>query len=242
MTTFEWPPAVTPYIAVDDGRRAIEWYIKVFEATPRGDPYIMDDGSIGHAELAIGDGVLMLAEGSTEVPVQPPRRSGTHSHSVHVQVPDVDAVVDRARANGAQIERNPEDQPYGRVGVLIDPFGHRWMVNRPPPDHTRQRHGDVGYITMVVPDRDRACEFYGTLLGWEFDGDSDPLNVRPMIGIASGPESVQLCYKVDDVHASAGQVRKLGGTAGEVETKPYGLIMECSDDQGVRFQLWQPGG
>lgn len=54
--------ALSPYLAVPDARRAIEFYVEVFGATKRADPIVMDDGRIGHAELAIGDSVLMLAE------------------------------------------------------------------------------------------------------------------------------------------------------------------------------------
>lgn len=130
-----WPPALTPYIAVHDARRAINWYVDVLGAHRRGEPYVMPDGSIGHAEVGLGDGVLMLSEGSTEVPVQPPAPTGggrTFSHTIHAQVDDVDATVRRAREHGAEVEREPEDQPYGRVAVVVDPFGHRWMLNKLP--------------------------------------------------------------------------------------------------------------
>ncbi|HET8684024.1 MAG TPA: VOC family protein [Micromonosporaceae bacterium] len=130
-----WPPALTPYITVYDARRAVEWYVDVLGAHRRGEPYVMPDGSVGHAEVGLGDGVLMISEGSTEVPVQPPAPAGagrTFSHTIHAQVDDVDATVRRAREHGAEVEREPEDQPYGRVAVVIDPFGHRWMLNRPP--------------------------------------------------------------------------------------------------------------
>jgi uncharacterized glyoxalase superfamily protein PhnB len=242
----EWPPSVTPYIAVSDGRAAIEWYVKVLDARPRGAPYIMPDGTVGHAEIAIGDGVLMLAEGSDEVPVQPPPGTGTHSHTIHVQVDDADRVIDRARESGAQVEREPEDQPYGRIGVFVDPYGHRWMVNQPPARATRQRHGDVGYITMAFPDDERAKAFYGAVLGWEFGSGSVPrgwnvTDVRPMIGIAGGSGAeTQLCYRVADMEAALDVVRAQGGSAGPADGKPYGLLADCTDNQGVRFHLWQP--
>jgi uncharacterized glyoxalase superfamily protein PhnB len=242
----EWPPSVTPYIAVSDGRAAIEWYTKVLSAVPRGEPYVMPDGSIGHAEIGIGDGVLMLAEGSDEVPVAPPQNPSTHSHTVHVQVGDVDRTVEQARSEGASIEREPDDQPYGRIAVFVDPFGHRWMVNQPPGHATRSRHGDVGYITMAFPDDERAKRFYGAVLGWEFTGGSMPrgwnvTDVRPKIGIAGGGNAgTQLCYRVGDLAHAVELVREQGGNAGPVETKPYGLLAGCADDQGVGFYLWEP--
>lgn len=246
---YEWPPTLTPYIAVRDARSAIDWYIKVFDARPRGEPYVMPDGSIGHAELAIGDAVLMLAEGSSEVPVQPPQPTGTYSHTIHAQVEDVDRAVARARQEDAQVEREPVDEPYGRVAVVIDPFGHRWMLNRPPGSATRHRHGDVAYITIALPDSAPAREFYGAVLGWEFTPGSvedgwNVTDVRPMVGIAGhadGGPDVQLCYRVDDAAVAIERVRQHGGTADQPERKPYGLLVECVDNQGMRFQLWQPG-
>lgn len=244
----EWPPAVTPYIVVNDARRAIEWYTKVFGAELRGETYIMDDGSIGHAELAIGDGVVMLADEASggDVPVQAPQQGAKHSHSLHVTVDDVDATIDVARAEGADIEREPVDEPYGRVAVLIDPFGHRWAPNQPPAGYSRLRQGDIGYITLGVPDGEKASTFYGDVLGWAFEPGSVPdgwqvSDVRPMIGIAGGSSGTDLCYQVDDVHAGVERVRKNGGTAGDIERKPYGLMADCVDNQGIRFQLWQPG-
>ena len=122
---------LTPYIAVNDGRAALRWYADVFGARQRGEPYVGSDGSIGHAELDFGDAALMLSEGSTQVPVQPPA-GGPHSHTLHLEVADVDATVRRARDLGASVEREPVDEPYGRVAVIVDPFGHRWMLNRRP--------------------------------------------------------------------------------------------------------------
>jgi uncharacterized glyoxalase superfamily protein PhnB len=243
-----WPPALTPYIAVHDARAAIDWYVKVLDAVPRGEPIVMPDGSVGHAEIGIGDAVLMLSEGSTEVPVQPPEPTGPHSHTIHAQISDVDRTVEEARQNGAQIEREPVDEPYGRVAVMIDPFGHRWMLNQPPGRATRERHGDVAYITIGVRDDERAREFYGPVLGWQFEpgsvehGWNAPM-VRPMLGIAGNRQDappVELCYRVADMEAATALVRQHGGQAREVEQMPYGLLADCVDNQGLRFQLWQP--
>jgi uncharacterized glyoxalase superfamily protein PhnB len=236
--TINWPPAITPHICVKDARAATEWYRKVLDATSRGEPYVMPDGSIGHAELAVGDSVLMLAEGSDEVPVQPPESPSVFSHSVHIQVDDADATIDRARNAGAAIEREPEDQPYGRVAVFVDPFGHRWMVNQPPASASRVRDGDVGYITISTPDPARAQEFYRTVLGWRFSRPGEP-DVLPMTGLGTGEPSVSLCFRVADIRAALTVVRTQGGTAGDVQDKPYGLAAECVDNQVLRFYLWQ---
>ncbi|MGH3251173.1 MAG: VOC family protein, partial [Trebonia sp.] len=110
------PPALTPYIVVSDARRAIDWYADVFGAQRRGDLYVNSDGTIGHAELGLGDGVLMLSEASDlwpNVPVRAPDSPATFSHTLHLQVADVDGTTERARRNGAAVEREPADQPYG---------------------------------------------------------------------------------------------------------------------------------
>jgi uncharacterized glyoxalase superfamily protein PhnB len=129
------PPALAPYIMVSDARRAMDWYAEVFGARRRGELYVNADNTIGHAELGIGDAVLMLAEPSDlwpDVPVRAPDSPTTFSHTLHLEVSDVDGTTERARRGGAAVEREPADQPYGRGSVIVDPFGHRWMLLRPP--------------------------------------------------------------------------------------------------------------
>jgi uncharacterized glyoxalase superfamily protein PhnB len=128
-------PALTPYIMVADARRAIDWYAEVFGAQRRGEPVVNADGTVGHAEVGIGNAVLMLSEPSDlwpDVPVRAPDAPATFSHSLHLEVDDVDAATERARRGGAAVERRPADQPYGRRSVIVDPFGHRWILLKPP--------------------------------------------------------------------------------------------------------------
>ncbi|MGH3880764.1 MAG: VOC family protein [Actinophytocola sp.] len=245
-----WPATLTPYIVVADARRARDWYVEVFGAEQRGELYANDDGTIGHAEIGIGDAVLMFAEASDlwpDVPVRAPD-SPMHSHTLHLQVEDVDATTERARTRGASVEREPTDQPYGRGSVIVDPFGHRWILLRPPAWATRFRQGDVARVTMVTADTDRAKDFYEAVLQVPFHAGSQPgvwntEETQPHLGIWS-PEDVepqiQLVYRVDDLDAALGRVRAAGGIAGEAERKPYGLKATCEDDQGVVFELWQP--
>lgn len=242
-----WPPALTPYIGVADARRAMDWYVEVFDAERRGEPYVMPDGSIGHVELGIGDAVLMLAEGyAPEGATVPTPGEGT-SVSLNVQVPDADVTVQRAVDGGAELLRPVGDHPYGRMGVIRDPFGHRWMVQTPPARATRSRHGDIGYVSMVVPDLQRALDFYGAVLGWRFAPGSSEQgrqveNVTPMTGIGGGSERPEVwpCFRVADIDAACRRVRDRGGEADEPSRQPYGRLAECADDQGLRFHLWQP--
>jgi uncharacterized glyoxalase superfamily protein PhnB len=127
-------PALTPYITVADARRAIDWYVEVLGARRRGEPVVNADGTIGHAEVSIGNAVLMLSEPSPlwpDVPVQAPDSPVTFSTSLHLEVPDVDAVTERASRAGAAVERPASDQPYGRRSAIVDPFGHRWILLTP---------------------------------------------------------------------------------------------------------------
>lgn len=246
-----WPPSLTPYIVVSDARAAIDWYTEVFGAQQRGELYVNDDGTIGHAELGMGDAVLMLSEQSDlwpDVPVRAPDAPTTFSHTLHLELPDVDATTGLARRRGATVEREPADQPYGRGAVIVDPFGHRWMLLKPPGRATRLRQGDIAHVTMVTPDAVRAKDFYEAVLAVPFEPGSTPgawgaVDTNPMFGMWSpeeGPTEVQLCFRVDDMDAALERVRTAGGTAGPAERKPYGLLAECVDDQGAGFQLWQP--
>ncbi|MDR3036039.1 MAG: VOC family protein [Kitasatospora sp.] len=245
-----WPPTLTPYIVVSDARRATDWYVEVFGAQRRGQLYVNADGTIGHAEVGIGDAVLMFAEPSDlwpDVPVRAPDSPATFSHTLHLEVDYVDASTERARRGGASVEREPADQPYGRGSVIVDPFGHRWMLLRRPARATRLRQGDVANVTLVARDAYRAKEFYEAVLqvpfisghpgAWRTEETTPPLGIWSPEGAEPG---VQLSYRVDDIAAAIERVRAAGGRADEPGRRPYGLLAECVDDQGATFHLWQP--
>jgi uncharacterized glyoxalase superfamily protein PhnB len=246
------PPALTPYIVVADARRAMDWYVEVFDAQRRGDFHVNADGTIGHAEVGLGDAVLMFSEASDlwpNVPVRAPDSPATFSHTLHLEVADVDGTTERARRNGAAVEREPADQPYGRAAVIVDPFGHRWTLRRPPARATRLRQGDVANVTMTVRDTHRAKEFYEAVLRVPFSeghpGAWRTDETRPALGILPSQDAepaVRLSYRVDDIAAAVERVRVAGGSAGEPERRPFGLLADCADDQGLPFHLWQPAG
>jgi PhnB protein len=121
-------PQITPYLCVDGASAAIDFYSEVFGATERmrmDDP----DGRIGHAELQLGDSVLMLADEYPELGIRGPKTIGGTPVTMSVYVEDVDSVVDRAVKAGAKLLRPVEEKFYGdRAGQFEDPFGHRWSV------------------------------------------------------------------------------------------------------------------
>jgi PhnB protein len=121
--------ALTPYLCVSDSRAAIDWYSEVFRATVKGQPYVMEDGRIGHVELIIGDALLMMADPFPEVDVEPPDPSSGSAVSLHLEVADCDTVAEAAVRNGVQLDRGPESTSHGRSATFRDPFGHRWIVN-----------------------------------------------------------------------------------------------------------------
>jgi PhnB protein len=121
-------PRVSPYLIVDDASAAIDFYSSVLGATER---MRMDgpDGRIGHAELEIGDSVVMLADEHPEMNARGPRSVGGTPVSLMVYVEDVDDVFRRALDAGAKEVRPVENQFYGdRLGAFEDPFGHEWNV------------------------------------------------------------------------------------------------------------------
>jgi PhnB protein len=121
---------VTPYLIVKGAAQAIDYYKKVFGAT---ELFRMNgpDGKVGHAELKIGNSHIMLAD---ENPSMGPGHTsattvGGSPVSLYVYLPDVDKVVEKARAEGAKILKPVEDQFYGdRNGFIQDPFGHLWGI------------------------------------------------------------------------------------------------------------------
>jgi len=121
-------PRLSPYLCVDGAARAIEFYTDVLGATER---MRMDgpDGRIGHAELQLGDSIIMLADEYPDMGFLSPARIGGTAVTLHAYVEDVDAVFEKALAAGAKALRPVENQFYGdRSGQFEDPFGHRWNV------------------------------------------------------------------------------------------------------------------
>ncbi len=119
---------VTPYLIVNGGIRALEFYKKAFGAKS---VVCMEhgNGKVGHAELTIGDSKIMLSDGCPEMKTPSPKELGGTPVSLHLYVKDVDAFVKRAIAAGAKLIRPVENQFYGdRSGGLEDPFGHIWYV------------------------------------------------------------------------------------------------------------------
>jgi len=140
-------PRVTPYLHIDGATRAIEFYSTVFGATERM-RMPAPGGRIGHAELQIGDSVIMLADEFPDMNVRGPKTIGGTPVTVMVYVEDVDQVFSRAVEAGAKEIRPVMDQFYGdRSGEFEDPFGHRWNVathvEDVPPDEMAKRAATV---------------------------------------------------------------------------------------------------
>ena len=121
-------PRVSPYLVVDGAAQAIDFYTQVLGASERmrmGAP----EGRVGHAELQIGDSVIMLADEFPEMGYLSPKTIGGTPVTIGVYVEDVDATFDRAVKAGAKELRAVENQFYGdRSGQFEDPFGHKWDV------------------------------------------------------------------------------------------------------------------
>jgi uncharacterized glyoxalase superfamily protein PhnB/predicted enzyme related to lactoylglutathione lyase len=260
--------ALTPYLVVHDARAAIEWYGEVFGAVVTFEPFL-DDDRVGHAELTIDGTTVHLADEWPELDIVGPLARGGPSVSLTVQVPDVDATYALAMERGATSEREPVDEFYGsRAGWIRDPFGHRWGIQTylgddavgsptagpPGPTQAQDLWDEVGYYVINVPRLAPALAFWGGLLGWEFaearpaaEGTGDYAHVENSVvpfGIhgGSGKDVAWDPYlRVRDLRAAVARVRELGGT---VESEEYGYesggTAVCRDDQGTRFQLWQP--
>jgi len=191
--------ALHPYITVGDAAAAIDWYTEVFDAheTVR---YVGDDGRIGHGEIEIGGAKLMLSDEYPDFGAVSPGTVGGTPVKLYVEVPDVDAVWELALTNGADGQRPPADQAYGRRAcAFADPFGHRWMVQTVTADPSTAEIEDglggdftvvtadptaseasgptggpveVGYLTMPFDDTAAARRFYGALFGWQAEDGS----------------------------------------------------------------------
>jgi PhnB protein len=121
-------PRVTPYLSIEGAAAAIDFYCNILGAKERV-RMPGPEGKVGHAELQLGDSVIMLADSFPEMGNPSPKALGGSPVFLMVYVEDVDDVFARALAAGATELRPVEDQFYGdRSGQFEDPFGHRWNV------------------------------------------------------------------------------------------------------------------
>jgi PhnB protein len=138
----------TPYLIVNGAAQAIEFYKKAFGATE-----IMrmaqPGGKVGHAEIKIGDSIIMLADESPDVGARSPQSIGGSPVSIMLYVEDVDRIFSQAVAAGAKVKRPVADQFYGdRTGGIEDPFGHLWYIathkEDVSPEEMRKRAAAAG--------------------------------------------------------------------------------------------------
>jgi PhnB protein len=135
-------PRVTPYLCCRGAADAIDFYKEVLGATERMRMPGDSPDNIGHAELEIGSGLVMLADEFPDMGFLSPQSIGGTPVTVHVYVEDVDAVYARALAKGATANREVENQFYGdRSGQFIDPWGHRWNVASHVEDVSEEEMG-----------------------------------------------------------------------------------------------------
>jgi PhnB protein len=129
---------LTPYMTVRNAADAIEFYKRAFGAVEKG---VMKgpDGKIAHAEVRIGDSILMLADEFPEFGSLSPQSIGGSGTGLHIYLEDVDAAFDRAVSAGATVEMPVADTFWGdRYGKLRDPFGHKWSIGTHKADLTME--------------------------------------------------------------------------------------------------------
>ncbi|MGC5255816.1 VOC family protein [Gordonia sp. DT218] len=240
-------PGALPYLNVADARAAIDWYVAHLGARLRGEPIIMDDGRVGHAELEIGGGAIYLADEFAEMGLTRPQ-AGKVSVSLMLPVDDADAAVATAERGGAAVTLEPRDGYGMRSGTIVDPFGHRWMLAGPStagaPIDNGIHTGDIVYMSLQTPDAGRAARFYGAVLGWNYDPESRQVtNLGHRLGISDaggyGSGTLYCVYAVDDFDAARDAIVAAGGQATVVtEVSRDGTqVLDATDDSGVAFSV-----
>ncbi|WP_203567756.1 VOC family protein [Aestuariimicrobium ganziense] len=122
---------ITPYIAQTDTRAAIDWYRRAFDAQVLVEPMTSPDGRVGHAEISVHGARVMMSDEHPELWVQAPALDRGAAATLVLDVDDCNHAVEAAEAAGAVVDRRPGDTGHGRIAVLRDPFGFRWMLNGP---------------------------------------------------------------------------------------------------------------
>ena len=130
--------SITPYLIVRGAAKALDFYTKAFGAHELM-RFEMEGGLLGHAEMKIGDSIVMLADESPQMGYKSPQSYGGTPVSLCLYVEDVDARVNQAVGAGAKVMRPVQDQFYGdRSGTVVDPFGHVWTLATHKEDLTME--------------------------------------------------------------------------------------------------------
>jgi PhnB protein len=140
---------ISPSLIVDPASEAIDFYKRAFGATERG---IMQgpDGKIAHAELQIGDSVLMVSDPYPMQNAKSPKELGGTSVSIFLYVEDVDAAYKQAVDAGATVTMEPDDMFWGdRFGALVDPYGHAWAMATHIEDLSEEEMRERGEKAMA---------------------------------------------------------------------------------------------
>jgi PhnB protein len=141
--------SVTPFLAVDDASAAIEFYTRAFGAKERM-RMPGPDGMIAHAELEIGDSLIMLSDPFPHSQTKPPKELGGTTGGVFLYVEDVDAAFQQATEAGATVTMPLEDMFWGdRFGTVTDPFGHNWSLATHKEDLTEEEIAQRGQAAMA---------------------------------------------------------------------------------------------
>ena len=164
---------LTPSLVVGDVDAAVDYYTKAFGATKRFGMPGPDGQKTMHAEIQIGDSIVMLGAEMPEMGAKSPKTLGGTTGSLVYYVPDADAVVKAAADAGGTVKMQPEDMFWGdRWGTVIDPFGHRWDIATHKEDLTEEQmqqrmqammSGQQGKPTPGTPAKSHVRQGYNTL-------------------------------------------------------------------------------
>lgn len=130
----------TPFLTIRGANEALEFYKRAFGAKLRGAPMMMPDGKVAHAEIKIGDSIVMMGEEMPEMGSKSPQSLGGSGSGVMLYVKNCDAVFNQAVSAGAKVLQPLADQFWGdRYGKIEDPFGHQWSIGTHVEDVTARQ-------------------------------------------------------------------------------------------------------
>jgi PhnB protein len=144
--------SLTPHITVKGAKQAIEFYKKAFGAKQRVEPFMGPDGtSVMHAELQIGDSMLMLNDEFPDWGCFGPATKGSGGWCIHLYVSNADEVFEQAVKAGAAVTMPIQNMFWGdRYGKVKDPFGHEWSIATHKEDLTREQLAERASCAMAT--------------------------------------------------------------------------------------------